>query len=864
MYSLLQIFIIWLFVKKDTKILILSSLLTIYLVIYLLIDVVSSNGFNLAALYHLKTNVTGMSFSGYITSFISIISLSIIIIFLSIYISKIIKIKISTKNFVFIFFSLFFLSLPTFDIINLLYNLNSFKKLEKFDSIKVENYENLIIKKKNIVFISVESLNYSLWEKFKKKNIKLTSTSFNNIREIDGTNWSIAGLTALNCSLPLNPSIINEKIPHIYPRQTCLTDILEKSKYNNFVIQGTDGRFANQESLYLSHSVQKKNFIDKRKIKNKTFSSWGYHDEVLFEEAKKIISNNISSNTNEPFSIFINTFDSHAPNGYSSPKCMKKYSFVKIELEKAFRCVIDEIFDLIEFIQEKNIDETILVVHSDHLLMSKNSKLINKKNLEKNTFEIFFLNSDEINKKTKIINQKGTLLDIAPTVLDILTDNKTTKMGLGFSLINKKGIQIPERENAVYAYSNFLEEQQSLPKLNFVASNLNKKTLSTNFNKNLPVPFLYLSNKNKYIFPQSGIDGQIRSIDIYKLIKKINSPVDILFLNCKKIPTYKIPNGICALTKNNNKSLNVININKKIFLTDLSNNLQKSKYVVDKKLFQPYSTIKQFIGDILRTVFPPEKLKMAFNFYHFVIFKLTNSNSFLDDEINIEKIKKNNIAHAGGAIDDIFYTNSLEAIKKSLNNGLSMIELDLQLSSDGYIIAVHDWKSWSKSTGCSIDSIPSYKKFLSCKPYNRYTPVSYENINELMDEYQNLILITDKINSPEILKKQINNFERVYMEIFSEEKVFEALDLDIKVLVSETILYKYLLLKHLPHWVDKIDGVTISRHTLMRYPNIFKNLIENKKKVFVFSINDGHYRGKEAEVMSDLKGYITGIYVDYY
>ena len=102
------------------------------------------------------------------------------------------------------------------------------------------------------------------------------------------------------------------------------------------------------------------------------------------------------------------------------------------------------------------------------------------------------------------------------------------------------------------------------------------------------------------------------------------------------------------------------------------------------------------------------------------------------------------------------------------------------------------------------------------------------------------------------------------MELFTEEKVFEALDLDIKVLVSESILYEYLLLKHLPNWVDKIEGVTISRHTLMRHPKIFKNLIENKKKVFVFSINDGHYRDKESEVMSDLKGYITGIYVDYY
>ena len=108
---------------------------------YLLIDVVSSNGFNLAALYHLKTNVIGMGFSGYITSFIVIIFLSIITIFLSIYISKLIKIKISTKSFVFIFFSLFFLSLPTFDIVNLLYNLNSFKKLEKFEPVPTHYWQ---------------------------------------------------------------------------------------------------------------------------------------------------------------------------------------------------------------------------------------------------------------------------------------------------------------------------------------------------------------------------------------------------------------------------------------------------------------------------------------------------------------------------------------------------------------------------------------------------------------------------------------------------------------------------------------------------------------------------------------------------
>ena len=171
-------------------------------------------------------------------------------------------------------------SQPTFDIFKLIYNLNSFDNNKKI--LNIEN-NNFIINKKNkynLIVVTTESLNSSIWKKFKKNKYK-NKKEFNNVVEIDGTNWSVAGLTALNCSLPLIPSKRNQKLQFIYPNQNCLTDILNKSGYENFVIQGTDGRFANQEKLYLTHSVDNKNFIDKRKIINDNLSSWGYHD-VLF------------------------------------------------------------------------------------------------------------------------------------------------------------------------------------------------------------------------------------------------------------------------------------------------------------------------------------------------------------------------------------------------------------------------------------------------------------------------------------------------------------------------------------------------------------------------------------------------------
>ena len=56
------------------------------------------------------------------------------------------------------------------------------------------------------------------------------------------------------------------------------------------------------------------------------------------------------------------------------------------------------------------------------------------------------------------------------------------------------------------------------------------------------------------------------------------------------------------------------------------------------------------------------------------------------------------IAHAGGAIDGIRYTNSKEAILNSISKGAKYIELDLSLTRDGKLVAVHDWHWFNELT----------------------------------------------------------------------------------------------------------------------------------------------------------------------
>jgi glycerophosphoryl diester phosphodiesterase len=94
------------------------------------------------------------------------------------------------------------------------------------------------------------------------------------------------------------------------------------------------------------------------------------------------------------------------------------------------------------------------------------------------------------------------------------------------------------------------------------------------------------------------------------------------------------------------------------------------------------------------------------------------------------------IAHALGGIDGSSYTNSLEAFISNYKKGFRAFEVDLIFSSDGFLIAKHDWIT---------ETIPplSLKEFKNRKVYNKYTSLSFEDIARLMKQYPDMYIITD-------------------------------------------------------------------------------------------------------------------------
>lgn len=132
------------------------------------------------------------------------------------------------------------------------------------------------------------------------------------------------------------------------------------------------------------------------------------------------------------------------------------------------------------------------------------------------------------------------------------------------------------------------------------------------------------------------------------------------------------------------------------------------------------------------------------------------------------------IAHAGGGINGLKYTNSLEAMEHSIGHGFKMIELDLLISTDGRVVAAHDWKSFHAMTNSNNTGPISSNEFELKRIYDKYQTINISTAVELLNE-NDVVLVTDKIKDLALLSKYILDKDRSVIEVFNLEKYNEAI-----------------------------------------------------------------------------------------
>ena len=111
------------------------------------------------------------------------------------------------------------------------------------------------------------------------------------------------------------------------------------------------------------------------------------------------------------------------------------------------------------------------------------------------------------------------------------------------------------------------------------------------------------------------------------------------------------------------------------------------------------------------------------------------------------------IAHAGGGIDGVNYTNSRDAFLHNYNLGYRVFEMDFSMSSEGLQLASHDENYWRSHNDVQPDTPYTHENFMKSRFMGKYEMMDFRDVLELMAEYPDMYLITDTKDNDEISVK---------------------------------------------------------------------------------------------------------------
>lgn len=100
------------------------------------------------------------------------------------------------------------------------------------------------------------------------------------------------------------------------------------------------------------------------------------------------------------------------------------------------------------------------------------------------------------------------------------------------------------------------------------------------------------------------------------------------------------------------------------------------------------------------------------------------------------------IAHAGGGIDGVAYTNSEEAMRAHLAAGARVFEIDFARTRDGVWVGAHDWQHWKRQTGFQAPLPPTYAEF-KARSLRPYTAITIPFLERLAARHPDLVIVSD-------------------------------------------------------------------------------------------------------------------------
>lgn len=234
------------------------------------------------------------------------------------------------------------------------------------------------VRKRNLVLVYAESLEFSfergpfagagLLDPLDEED--LGGVSFPRFLQGPGTGWTIAGMVASQCGVPLKPvgvfggNLLGEVASRFLAGARCLGDVLKEHGYRNVFLGGASPTFSGKGRFLLSHGYDevhgREQWLAARPAP--TINDWGADDEFLFEQA--IAQLRRLKAAGQPFNLTLLTLGLHPPAGYISPACPRLHR----NMRDAVHCTALLIRRFIDVAREEHLlDDTVVLVMGDHL-----------------------------------------------------------------------------------------------------------------------------------------------------------------------------------------------------------------------------------------------------------------------------------------------------------------------------------------------------------------------------------------------------------------------------------------------------------------------------------------------------------------
>jgi phosphoglycerol transferase len=425
-------------------------------IVYFISDSFTGTGFDESVVYFLSTGVDGLETSGYRYLLVSTAFLILLCLYVCIKLGKsrylnhpvnarkALGINIALIGL--LFFQPVFSALATQPLYDIVTNKESIAiELEIPGEIDIPH-------KKNIVYIYLESFERTFLDEAQFpglapniRELEQQGLAFTNIDAAYGTRWTIAGMVASQCGLPLEPMPGVNKPGTFMPRAVCLCDTVKQNGYVTSYLGGASLRFGGKGNFYKTHQVDTvqglEHHIENLPFGTTDYSHWGLYDEDLYQLAWKEFTR--LTTQDKPFAFFLLTLDTHPP-GYLSASCDDfRYGDGQNSMLNALHCSDQLAANFVrQLLASEATAETIIVIASDHLMMAND--IGDPLKQHPNRRNLFFVL--EKNGRKESFDRHSTPFDIAPTLLSILGAD-VDDYNLGVNMLGTKKTMMERIEN---------------------------------------------------------------------------------------------------------------------------------------------------------------------------------------------------------------------------------------------------------------------------------------------------------------------------------------------------------------------------------------------------------------------------------